>query len=385
MENRMFRSTAKLSVLYFLIYCPLGALCPMISTYLNSIGFSGTQVGIVTSLGTATAFFAGLFWGGVYSNSHRKRWILAFMCAAAAALALLGTGTKLFFVYTVIYCCMYFFQSPLHGLCDSFVLSEGGNFPIVRSMGAIGYALTVFAAGELAEARGMENIFYIYAAAFLLAIVVIFCQKEPPYYKERSEDKIKISALLSNKTYIKLVICAFFVMGTNIAHNTYFAYLFREGGGDVSGLGLAFLLMAGSEAPFMILLPGLMKKFTSEKLILTAMIVSVIRFGYFATGPAAAMLLKTFFLQGIVNGILLVEVVKYVDRVAGPKHSGVAIAVYYAVTNNLSVILCNLAGGIVLDVLGARGVYGFLCIMNVISVVLYIAMGLYRDQEKLVK
>jgi len=379
METGTIRPTAKLSLLYFFIYCPLGALCPLISTYLNSIGFSGTQVGIITSLGTATAFFAGLFWGETYSNSRHKRWILAGMCLSAAVLALAGTGTRVFLVYAAIYCGMYFFQSPLHGLCDSLVLSEGGNFPIARSFGAVGYAVAVYFAGEMAERSGMDKIFYIYAAAFLISAVLLLCRKEPAYYKEEGE-KIKFTVLLANKTYVKLVVCAFFVLGTNMAHNTYFGYLFREGGGGVSGIGLAFLLMAGSEAPFMILLPGLTKKYRSEKLILTAMVISMIRFGFFAAGPAAGMLLKTFFLQGIVNGILLVELVKYVDSLVGPKYSGVAIAVYYAVTSNLSVILCNLAGGIVLDLAGARGVYGFLCAMNVVAVVLYLAMGLYKDE-----
>jgi len=381
MEKSSIRSTAKLSLLYFFIYCPLGALCPLISTYLNSIGFNGTQVGIVTSMGTATAFFAGLFWGEVYSNARHKRWILAGMCMASAALALAGTGARMFMLYTAVYCCMYFFQSPLHGLCDSLVLGEGGNFPISRAFGAVGYAMAVYFAGAIAQERGMENIFYIYAAAFLISALLLLRMKEPVYYKEVGE-KIRIRVLLSNKTYIKLVICAFFVLGTNMAHNTYFGYLFREGGGDVSGIGLAFLLMAGSEAPFMILLPGLTKKYRAEKLILAAMVISMIRFAFFASGPAAGILLKTFFLQGIVNGILLVELVKYVDSLVGPKYSGAAIAVYYAVTSNLSVILCNLVGGMVLDLAGARGVYGFLAVMNLIAVVLYIGMGLYRDGVK---
>ena len=32
-------------LLYFFIYCPLGAVSPLIGQYLSSIGFSGTQVG----------------------------------------------------------------------------------------------------------------------------------------------------------------------------------------------------------------------------------------------------------------------------------------------------------------------------------------------------
>ena len=39
--------------------------------------------------------------------------------------------------------------------------------------------------------------------------------------------------------------------GTNVANNTYFSFLYIEGGGTVAGVGIAMLLMVGSEVPFM--------------------------------------------------------------------------------------------------------------------------------------
>lgn len=373
--------TAKHSALYFFIYCPLGVVCPLIGQYLSYIGFSGTQVGIITSLGTATAIFAGMFWGQTYANTRHKRWLLMGMCLAAAALAVLSTTTHVFLVYTVIYCGMYFFQGPMHGLCDSMILSREGNFPVIRSFGAIGYAVAVFAAGKYAQSAGLENIFYIYGAAYLIAMGLIFTEQEPPYYREEGE-KIRADVLLKNKKYLKLLLSVFFVLGTNVANSTYFGYLFREGGGDVAGIGLAFLLMAGSEAPFMALTPRLVKRFGSEKVILFAMVISMLRFGFYSVGPSSGMLLATFFSQGIVNGILLVELVKYVDRLVEPKFSSVAIAVYYAIGNSLSTIVCNLMGGVILDHAGAGAVYRFFCIYNVIAILLYVGMGLHRGSGK---
>lgn len=56
MEKKTFLQQAKEEkrsyLLYFLIYCPLGAVAPLLGQYLSGIGFSGTQVGIVTSTGT---------------------------------------------------------------------------------------------------------------------------------------------------------------------------------------------------------------------------------------------------------------------------------------------------------------------------------------------
>lgn len=375
------KKNARLSVLYFFIYCPLGIVCPLISQYLSSIGFSGTQVGTVTSLGTATAIFAGMFWGQVYSNSRHKRWIIAGMCFSAGLLGILGTAAQTFALYAILYSGMYFFQGPVHGLCDSLVLSKNGNFSLIRSFGAVGYAVAVFAAGQIAAATSLKSIFYLYAAVYLVVIFLLSREAEPPYYREEGE-KIRASVLLGHRQYMKLLLCAFFVLGTNIANSTYFGYLYRAGGGELSGIGLAFLLMAGSEAPFMMLLPKLVQRFSSENMILAAMVLSAARFGFYATGPSCGMLLATFFMQGMVNGILLVELVKYVDRLVEAKYSSVAIATYYAIGNSLSAIVCSMAGGVILDIAGVQAVYGFFSIYNLVAAVLYVATGLYKSKNK---
>jgi len=364
--------------LYFFAYCPLGALCPLVGQYLSSIGFSGTQVGVITSVGTAAAVFAGMFWGKVYANVSHKKWVIAIMFVGAGIMALVSLSTKIFIIYAVIYGIMYFFQGPVHGLCDSLVIGNKGDFALIRSAGAAGYAMAVYFAGEYAESHGLDKIFIIYAGAFAVAAFIVMREKEPPYYKTE-EKSINAMELFHNKKYIQLLICAFFIMGTNVGNSTYFGYLFRESGGTVAGIGLAFLLMAGSEAPFMFLIPAINKKVSSEKLLMFAMGVCVVRFAFYACGPSWQMLLATFFLQGISNGILLVELVKYFGRIVEPRLSSIAVSTYYAIGNNLSVIVCSLIGGMVLDAFSARGVYVFFAVWNLIAVIIYAVMGLYKE------
>ena len=213
--------------LYFFLYCPLGVLSPLIGQYLSGIGFSGTQVGTVTSLGTASAVFAGIFWGKIFANSEQKRKIIAFLFLGASAFALLGLCTTSFLLYAAIYATMYFFQGPAHGLCDSLIMENGQNFSVIRSCGAVGYAAAVCFAGWLAEKYDLSVIFYIYAVTFLIAAAFIMAQKEPPLHK-RSEKNVSIRELIPNRKYRRLLICAFLVIGTNISNSTYFGYLFRE-------------------------------------------------------------------------------------------------------------------------------------------------------------
>ena len=370
-------SDLRRAFLYFFIYCPLGIICPLIGQYLSSIGFSGTQVGTITSLGTGTAILAGLFWGKIYANTSRKKILLAFMCLAAATLGVVSTGTTIFIIYAVIYSGMYFFQGPIHGLSDAFVLDRSEHFSAIRATGAAGYAVAVFVAGRVAESTGLKSIFFMYAGAYVIAACFFLREEEPTTFRT-AEEKVKMSVLFKDRNFVKLLICAFFLMGTNVGNITYFGYLFREQGGSVAGIGVAFLLMAGSEAPFMALTPVLSRKFGAEKTLLFAMVMAVIRFGFYSTGPDYKVLLATFFLQGMTNGIILVEIVKYFGRIVEPRLSSVSISVFYAIGNSLSVILCSFIGGIMLDMAGACAVYRFFAIFNFVSVILYIALGMHR-------
>lgn len=372
-----FNGDFRRAILYFFLYCPLGIISPLIGQYLSSIGFSGTQVGLITSMGTGVAIFATLIWGRIYANSHKKRIVLVIMCLASATLGVVSTTTTVFLLYAALYSMLYFFQGPLHGLADAFVISKSENFSAIRALGAAGYAVAVFVAGRYAESNGLKGIFYMYAIAFVITSIFIFMESEPPFHKDE-EKKVSISEVFKNKKFVKLLICSFFLMGTNITNSTYFGYLFREQGGDVAGIGLAFLLMAGSEAPFMALTPVMSKKIGSEKLLLIGMALTAIRFGFYATGPSYTLLLGTFFLQGITNGIILVELVKAFGNVVEERLSSMSISIYYAIGNSMSVIFCNMIGGMVLDSHGPQAVYLFCFIFNSIAVVLYVLLGLHK-------
>ena len=367
-------------ILYFVVYCPIGILCPLIAQYLDSIGFSGTEVGVITSVGTAMAVFGGLFWGRLYANVANKRLIISLMFIGAAVTALISLKITAFIPYAIIYGILYFFQGPSHGLCDTMVITNGEDFPIIRAFGAIGYAAACFVGGKVSQAAGLDKIFYIHAAMFLLGAIIVMTEQEPPHINEKKE-KVSALLLLKEKKFLKLLLCSFFVLGCTMANNTYFSYLYIDAGGDLAGVGFCFLLMAGSEAVMMCILPKLLKKIHTEKLLAIGIAVGVIRFFIYSLGPGKGVLIGTFFTQGIMDGIILVEIVKYFVKVVDIKLSDISVSTYYALGTNLSSIVCNLIGGRLIDKVGATGTYLFFAIMIAIGLILYLLFGLYKENE----
>ena len=377
-----FTERYKSYILYFFIYFPLGAVCPLIGQYLSSIGFTGTQVGVVTAFGTGAAVIGGMFWGRVYANSSRKRVVIMTMFILAAASALVSLAITGFLAYTLIYGLLYFNQGPSHGLCDSLVMDRKENYPAIRAVGAVGYAVAVFLCGQLAETMDLRINFVIHAIAFMIAGFIIMSFPEPVNYSKKQEngEAITIKELFRDRDFIYLLVFSFFALGPTMSNNTYFSFLFIEAGGDIGGVGLAFLLMAGSEAPFMFLVPWLNKRISTEKLIIIGCVAGLLRFALYAMGPSTGVLLGTFFLQGILNGILLVEIVKYFGKIVPPRLASLSVATYYALGNSFPAIVCNLLGGAIMDAYGVKGTYFFFAALYVISLVLYLSLGLHRER-----
>ena len=119
-------------------------------------------------------------------------------------------------------------------------------------------------------------------------------------------------------------------------------------------------------------------KFTQERMILISMIISALRYFWYSTGPSPELLIGTFFLQGMVNGIILIEFVKYIAKLVEPAMIGMAMTLYQAISSNCSTIICQLIGGAILDSYSGVEVYLFFGIYNVIGIILYVGFGLHQ-------
>ena len=402
-------------MLYTFTYMAIGSMTPLIGYYLNGLGFSGSQIGVVTATGTAVAVFAVIFWGRVYSHRRNKALVVELLCGCAMVMAALILGTKAFAVVLVIYGAMYFFQAPIMSLVDAFTVlgTSKGSFGSKRAWGAVGFAAGVVLSGQLVAVLDNRVIFLLYILFYGLAALsmMLIARKgnregSMPLPAERTDTAEKANTaeridtaerkdttektdasepnrfgyrdLLKSKTVVKLLICMFFFGGTNVANNTFFSFLYIEGGGTVAGVGVVMLLMVGSEIPFMYLCEKLSTRFGMRRLILYVMIISVVRFVLYGLGLPWWLLAALFVSQGIVNGILLVEFVRYIAEISPPGCESLGVSAYYSFGSNISTIVCQLIGGVLLQSFGASSVYMFFGLFNLTGAILYYAFRLYK-------
>ena len=385
------------SGMYIFSYAAIGALFPLIAQYLSGIGFSGSQIGIITASSTAIGILSNSFWGGIYHRRQRSKKLILMLCVLTAALSLLLMATEEFWVFLLLYVLVFFFENPVYPLIDSSIMEANHPFGTIRKWGAVGFALGIGVAGVVADRFGLLSIFPMFAAFFLLTalLIGIYLRRERTLYQgtdripQGFEEKVgrreskkegSYKDLLHNRKYMALIFSAFFFVGPALSHNTYFSFLYIEVGGTIAGMGIVLLLMVISEAPLMAWSERISSALTMERAILLAMAISALRFLWYSTNPSVEFLAATFLLQGIANGIGIVEITKYVAKLAGPAMLSLAIPLFTAISSNCGAITCQFIGGVIVESYGGRGVYLFYGLLNLVGILIYLLFGLHRHR-----
>ncbi len=382
--------------IYMFSYFCIGALFPLLGQYLKSIGFNGVQIGTITASATAAGIIAAPFWGAVYERRNCSRKLLYILYGAALILILMLSFITNYGLFLAVFIAAFFFESPIRPLNDAITLSSGHVFGKVRLWGSAGFALGVFLAGLIAERAGLITIFPMYSISMLLGLLFLVSIRPPKKDQCQAGSDSDVLAvtdlhekgpagsfgkLLANKRYVALVLSAFFMNGTMIANNTYFGFLYLEAGGTIAGIGMALLLMVSSEIPMMWLAEAIGRKISAEKLLLMVMILSAARFLWYGTTPSTLLLVSTFFIQGVNNGIFLIIAVKYIDRLVDKSILGSAITWYTAIGSNAGSIVCLFAGGLLVDHYSGAAVYLFYGLMNLAGVLIYVTCGLHKSKK----
>ncbi len=386
------------SGMYIFTYAAIGALFPLIAQYLDSLGFSGGQIGVITASSTAIGILSNSFWGGVYHRRQRSKKLILFLCVLTAALSMLLMVTGEFWIFLALYILVFFFENPIFPLIDSAVMEVNYPFGVARKWGAVGFALGIGVAGVIADRFGLLSIFPMFAVFFLSTALIIGLHPagrgggapkldSAPTDREEAEKSkgSKVEGtyrdLLRNRKYMALLFSTFFFIGPSLAHNTYFSFLYIEVGGTIAGMGFVLLLMVIGEAPFMAWSQRISSALTMERAILLTMVISALRFLWYSASPSPEFLAATFLLQGVANGVGIVETVKYITKLAGPAMVSLAIPLFTAISSNCGTIVCQLIGGIIVEGYGGPGVYLFYGLFNLAGVIIYLASGLHKPKQ----
>ncbi|WP_257351563.1 MFS transporter [Pseudalkalibacillus decolorationis] len=374
MYRALDRTSVNISLFYLFIFFGFGTLFPLLSVYLKQdIHLSGTEIGAIMSISPVVMIIAQPLWGIICDYTRKPRGVLLLALCLTGILAIPFAFLDTYSGFIVFSILLAVFQSAIVPVSDSITLNyvmvtnkDYGNF---RLWGALGFALAVYVMGSLAETAGLKIIFYCFAGVLILCMIFVLSMP-----KESNSIQVDlrtgISKLLRMPKFTLFLITTFSVFGPIFSNNFYFGLYIQELGGTLAGVGVAFLLAAGSEAPFMKFSGNWIRKVGIEKILVSAALISALRWVFYFTEPTLSVVYATTIAQGFSIGLFIPAALQYVREIAPDDVKATAVALYSSMGNGLGSWFCTFFGGIIYDTYSLFAMYLFFGIMTFIGIIL---------------
>ena len=344
---------------YFWIFGGTGALLPFTALYYRDLGFSGWQVGVLAALPALGVALSGPIWGASDSRS-KHRFVLRVALSAAALVCLVASVPESFLLLLPLIAMLAFLEAPVASTFDGYgvTVSErlGVSYGRLRVWGSIGYTGSVLLVGWLMGNDVTRLIFFAHVVCLGFGLLSTLGL---PALSERTTRTVLggLRAATANRPLMALLVITYFM---SISVATMYAFLgihIKELGGSASLIGLASALSSTSELPIVAFSGWFIARFGPVRMIALAIGVYACRFVAFAviTVPEWILLVQLF--HGLSYGAFLIASVTLAHRLAGREQAATAQALLAAMTFGFGSITGSLLGGLLLDSIGAVGVF----------------------------
>ena len=353
----------KLSAMMFVEWFIWGAWFVPLWAYLNSLGFSPSEIAWSYSSTAIAAIVAPIFVGVIADRYFSAQKVLTVLHLIGAALMFYLsklTSFETFFPVLVVYACAYM---PTIALTNSIAFSNvedsEKDFPKIRVLGTIGWIFSGVVVGFLPSLMGFEDIsataipLQITAIASLaLAAYSLFLPDTPAKKDTKTSiaDILGLNAigLLKDRSFAVFALCSFL-----IAAPMAFYYQFTVGYLTQVGMPAAtgwMTLGQFSEIFAMLLLPFFLQRWGIKKVLLIGLLATGLRYVMFMFGGTDsllpyALLFGGLLLHGISYDFYYVTGYIYVDKKTPAHMRTAAQGLITLICQGMGSLLGNWIGG----------------------------------------
>jgi len=283
---------------YFLFFAGVAFVAPFIVLYYQSLGFTGTQIGLLAGLTPLITLFGTLLWTGLADATRRHRLIMSLALLVGVAALSLFPFLKAFAPVMLITILFNMFFAPVSSFADSatmfMLVDKKEMYGRVRLGGTFGFGLAAPIAGRLVQDYGLKLAFWGGATLMFLAFVV-----SPKLVYRQSKAGAatggSVLTLLKNRRWVFFLAVAFAGGLTLAVTNNYLFPYLKELGANETTMGLALAIGTIGEIPVLFFGNHLIQRLKPYGLLMLAMVVSGIRLLLFAASSTQTWLCSSNF------------------------------------------------------------------------------------------
>jgi PPP family 3-phenylpropionic acid transporter len=294
-----------LATWYFFYFAFVGAFAPYFTLYLQDIGFTAWEIGVLMSVPQVMRLLAPNLWGWLADHLGRR----ALIVRVAAFFSLLGFAgfflTRDYVPMLVAMALVWFFWSAALPLVEAMTLDHlAGHterYGRIRLWGSVGFIVSVLAIGALLDHLPITAL--LWACLFILACVLASALPLPETKVGAGGTAPPLGNLLKRPEVLALLAACFCM---SVAHGPlyvfYSIHLVDHGYGKMA-VGLFWSLGVLAEIGVFMFMPRLMRLVSLRSILLASFAMAVLRFlliGWAADSPV--LLLFAQLLHGATFG-----------------------------------------------------------------------------------
>jgi len=346
---------------YFLYFGAFASLAPFFVIFYQGLGFTGTQIGLLTGVAPLITLVATPFGTGLADATRRHKLIMGLGLLMAVILGVVLPVLKSFAAVCILVAIYNFFIAPVGSLADSATMTmlwdEKAMYGRVRLGGTFGWGIFAPIAGVLVQHYGLGIGFWMFTT--IMAVNFMVSQKFDygQSQQERAPSNGSVWLLLQDKKWI-FFLSAAFLSGIGVYSVSSYLYPYMaEMGATETQMGITSLMGTLTEIPIFFFGHYLVKRFNSRSLFITAIVLFGIRSLLFATIDAPAMMYLIQGVSGIIYPMMWLAGVTYADENAPEGLKSTAQGLFGAVNFGFGSAASGFIGGILLESIGGRAMF----------------------------
>jgi PPP family 3-phenylpropionic acid transporter len=346
---------------YFIYFGVMGVILPYFNLYCYHLGFSGFQIGVLSSLRTlATALFP-MLWGMLADRFLIRRPIYIacnIISMGAWGLYLLTTDFSLMFAITALY---GFFYAPIISFLESFSMdllgSQKKGYGRLRAWGSLSFIVVVVLVGRAIDAASTEIILVLVLAGSMLQALCSFAIPRGASKKTSGPAAVAVARPFLKRRTVVFLFCAFVML---FSHGTYYGFfsIHLENLG-YSGMftGMAWALASLSEIGVMLASEKIFKRFSYQKILIFTFFAAGCRWIMMGMVISAPLILFAQLLHALTYGAFHVASILYMDELSPEEAKTTGQAINNAVTYGMGIMAGFLFNGYFFDMVSTSWLF----------------------------
>jgi MFS transporter, PPP family, 3-phenylpropionic acid transporter len=360
----------------FLTFAARGLTIPFINLYLVSIGFSGTQIGILI---TISAFIQLIIPPALHAladrtGQHRRLYYGLLIGNALASFGLVaGVGNPL--LLNSAYFLRDSSDGPGASLLSQLTITwldqrKKTIYGRLRAWGSFGWAVTTFLSGRISAIGGYPLLFLLTGAinVLLLPLVKVMPQRTAARHERSTGGTTRPFAF-----YILMASLFLFAFGNNAITAFSFIYFKQNLGASNDLIGIVSSMSALSEIPSMIFIDWLLRRANIRTTLAIGMLGQAILWVLYTLLAGPNFLIVLIACRGTFFTFFNVSATLLVSRISYPSNAATNQAIAQVTVPSLAFLVAGSINGWMFDNVGPHTLFKVAALMAVLAALLLMA------------